>query len=298
MKRHERISVVICTKNRSKDLSECLGSIASINGNPDELIIVDNNSTDETPQVVNLFKKSVSFPVRYIVEKKTGYSTIYNRGLSQSKYRWIMFIDDDCIASKKWLSSFRTVVNTSHNPAVIIGKSDTLYSSNLFSLATMFNIWYWKQHAIQGSRILDFEVLDNKNIVYNKTFLQKNGIRFSNNRNRGCEDCDVGMQIQKAGGYALYERRALVLHKDPTTLGVYLKKTYNSAIAGISYRNAWNNYRRLNGIGKRKITASKALPLFAKKYHLSILQTSALALLLYLTYTYIKILIALNKHAI
>jgi glycosyltransferase involved in cell wall biosynthesis len=290
-----KISVVICTKDRSKDLSDCLASIRAMHKLPDELVVIDNHSTDETPQVVRQFQHSVNFPVRYIMEKKAGYPAVYNRGLSESKHNWVIFIDDDCIAGKQWLDSLCLAIEQSKNVAAVLGQSDTLYRTNLFSLATMFNIWYWKKQAIIGSRILDLEVLDNKNIVYNKTFLQNHLIRFDDERNKGWEDCDVGMQIQRAGGKAIYASRALVFHKDPTTLGSYLKKVYNSALEEISYRKGWDAFRQSHGLKRFKSHAYANIPIFTKRYHLSFVWTAALVLILYLTYGYIKIVTARHK---
>jgi glycosyltransferase involved in cell wall biosynthesis len=296
MNPRERISLVVCTKNRVKDLSECLRSIMLMNEKPDELVVIDNNSIDNTKNVVLGFKKSSLFPVRYTVEKKTGYPAVYNRGISEARYDWVAFIDDDCIATAQWLSSLQTAIKHNSNIAAILGRSDTMFSTNLFSLATMFNIWYWKRGAIKGSHVIDLEVLDNKNIAYNRTFLQKHGIRFSNKRSLGWEDCDVGMQIQKVGGKAVYAEGVLVLHKDPVMINDYLKKIYHSTVAGASYRNTWSTFRKSLGLGKPEPGVLRALPSFTKFRHLSIMQISMLVLILYFTYVYIKVLPLFNKH--
>lgn len=60
------ISVAMCTYNGSAFLPEQLASIAAQARLPDEIVICDDGSTDSTPQIVEEFASSVSFPVRWV----------------------------------------------------------------------------------------------------------------------------------------------------------------------------------------------------------------------------------------
>ena len=77
------ISVVICTYNRSRDLDNVLKSLA-LQQVPDDLIweivVVDNNSKDDTKDVVEDFKLTTPIPVTYSSEEKQGLSHARNRG--------------------------------------------------------------------------------------------------------------------------------------------------------------------------------------------------------------------------
>ena len=63
---------------------------------PFEIIVVDSNSTDSTPQIVR------NYPVRFINIKQKSMVVARNVGWQQSKGDIVAFIDDDAIVSKAW----------------------------------------------------------------------------------------------------------------------------------------------------------------------------------------------------
>lgn len=103
-----KISLIVCTKDRSKSLTKCLESLdeAIMNSSVNfvEVIIVDNNSTDNTKTVVMDWATEKSFPVTYVLEKKRGLSAARNAGVGASTGEIIAFTDDDCTLSKQYLS--------------------------------------------------------------------------------------------------------------------------------------------------------------------------------------------------
>ncbi len=90
-----QFSIIICTYNRSAFLKETIESILShYKDNTNiELMIVDNNSTDNTAEVVKPFMR-VPF-VRYVLEKQQGLSAARNRGIKEAKFSILVFLDDD-----------------------------------------------------------------------------------------------------------------------------------------------------------------------------------------------------------
>lgn len=100
------ISVVLATYNRAASLQTTLATFAEQkvpSGFSWELLIVDNNSTDSTPDMVARFAQSVDFPVRYIFEKRQGRSYALNTGIAEAKGGVIAFTDDDVLLHKTWL---------------------------------------------------------------------------------------------------------------------------------------------------------------------------------------------------
>ncbi|KKQ88440.1 MAG: hypothetical protein UT13_C0001G0086 [Candidatus Pacebacteria bacterium GW2011_GWF2_38_9] len=97
------------------------------------------------------------------------------------------FIDDDCVADVDWYESIKKeLLSLDINTEIvaILGNSQTYYKNNLFSLLTLFKDKIWKGSKIKKNKVLDFEILDNKNIVYNKNFLIKNKLSFDESRVR------------------------------------------------------------------------------------------------------------------
>jgi glycosyltransferase involved in cell wall biosynthesis len=100
------ISVVICTYNRASSLRKTLESLVQMSVPPDlrwELIVVDNNSTDNTRAVVEEFACSSGLNVRYIFEANQGLCYARNTGVANSSGEIIGFTDDDVLVSSEWL---------------------------------------------------------------------------------------------------------------------------------------------------------------------------------------------------
>lgn len=82
------ISVVILTKNEETNIVDCLESIAWC----DEIIVVDDFSTDRTLQVIKNFNPRVKI---FQHELQEDFSAQRNFGLSKAKGEWILFVDAD-----------------------------------------------------------------------------------------------------------------------------------------------------------------------------------------------------------
>jgi glycosyltransferase involved in cell wall biosynthesis len=68
-----------------------------------ELVVVDNNSSDETPRVLEEIKASATIPFRAVRELRAGVACARNRGIREAAGSWIAFFDDDQIADPTWL---------------------------------------------------------------------------------------------------------------------------------------------------------------------------------------------------
>lgn len=101
----EFISVVLCTYNRPAKLRRCLTALLAMNviDTRWELICVDNNSTDETKEVIQEFIRSSLVPIRYVFERAQGLACARNAGLRQASGDIFALTDDDCLADPNWL---------------------------------------------------------------------------------------------------------------------------------------------------------------------------------------------------
>jgi glycosyltransferase involved in cell wall biosynthesis len=99
-----QFSVVIPTYNRAGELRETLASLAKIK-QPGawETIVVDNNSTDNTRQVVN--DAMVNFPaeLKYLFEPQPGRSSALNAGIKAARGEIVATTDDDVRFEADWL---------------------------------------------------------------------------------------------------------------------------------------------------------------------------------------------------
>jgi glucosyl-dolichyl phosphate glucuronosyltransferase len=101
------ISVVICTRNRARLLSRALTSVVeqTFPRRDYEILVVDNQSTDRTHEIVKQFQEKAS--VRYLREDRIGLWVARNTGWRNAAGRYIAFFDDDAIASQAWLAAIR-----------------------------------------------------------------------------------------------------------------------------------------------------------------------------------------------
>lgn len=85
------VSVVIPTYNRCKTLQRALDSVLLQSHMPDEVIVIDDGSNDNTSTMIN-----TKFPnVQYYIQSNKGVSCARNAGISKAKGDWIAFLDSD-----------------------------------------------------------------------------------------------------------------------------------------------------------------------------------------------------------
>lgn len=107
----QAITVVICTYSRAQTLARALTSLQEMSVPPDlswELIVVDNNSRDDTRRIVHDFKRSSKLPLRYVWEGTQGLSRARNTGIKEARGEIVAFTDDDVTVDPHWLACIRT----------------------------------------------------------------------------------------------------------------------------------------------------------------------------------------------
>ncbi len=98
-------TIAIPTYNRASQLSETLRCMV----NQDtpfnyEILVINDGSTDETPEVIEKFARESSVPVRCIIETGYGYTHALNRAVEEFHGDWLAFFDDDQLADFNWLA--------------------------------------------------------------------------------------------------------------------------------------------------------------------------------------------------
>lgn len=103
-----KISIIICTYNRSVLLLKTLQSLLSLeNLQLAEVIVVDNHSKDDTAAVTKNFiaTEGAEMDIRYLLEPVQGLSAARNTGILASKSPIIAFLDDDAIPCRTWITT-------------------------------------------------------------------------------------------------------------------------------------------------------------------------------------------------
>ncbi len=110
------VSVVICTRNRAPLLRAALASIAAQTRAPDQLVVLDNGSSDDTPAVIAAFAHSAPFAVDAHTLAEPSIPAARNAGARAARGDVIAFLDDDAVARPDWLE--RLVAALERDPRV------------------------------------------------------------------------------------------------------------------------------------------------------------------------------------
>src|SRR5437660_962846 len=109
-----RSSVVMCTYNGARYLQAQLDSIARQSTRPDELVVCDDHSTDDTPEIVRRFGSTAAFPVRvHVNEKNLGIHQNFGRAMSLANADVIFLSDQDDVWEPGKIETFLEVFQRS-----------------------------------------------------------------------------------------------------------------------------------------------------------------------------------------
>lgn len=117
------IAVIIPVYNVEKYLEETLLSVEKQTSMPDEIIIIDDGSTDNSFNILKKFEKLLNLKI--IRTHNQGLGPARNLGLSVTKSEYIYFLDSDDLIKKDLIFTIRSVINNFNKPDVILFSGDT-----------------------------------------------------------------------------------------------------------------------------------------------------------------------------
>ena len=170
-----QISVAVCTYNRADVLPKCLESLADQSASSElfEVLIIDNNSTDDTKRIALDFCKNHN-NFKYIFEEKQGLSHARNRAIEEAKGEYLADIDDDAITDKEWLKKIGSVIQNNKNIVAFGGpiypwynKEKPKWFKDEFATHS-----YGKQHFQLTEQNCPFG-LSGSNMIFKKEILNK-----------------------------------------------------------------------------------------------------------------------------
>jgi len=236
------VSVVLCTYNRAPSLVITLASFMNLVRPKHcvwELLIVDNNSTDGTREVVNQFAVNADFPVRYIFEKQQGRSAALNAGIREARGEIVAFTDDDVILHQDWLCKLKVTFDT-YDCSAVAGrvlpqwsraKPDWLVMEGQFAIVN-FDL---------GDELKEVQVPPlGANSAFRKDIFEKYGLfRLDLGVNGSshtitCDDTEFGERLIRGGETIIYCPSALIYHPvDPsrTTKKYFLSWYYYNGVS-------------------------------------------------------------------
>jgi glycosyltransferase involved in cell wall biosynthesis len=128
------ITFIICSYNRSDYLDDTLQSLLDHfpSDSPSTILVVDNNSTDNTAEVVRRHQNSLpkdENPIRYIKETKQGLSHARNRGIKEAETPYVVFLDDDIKATASLIPAWQSFFADYPDAAAAGGKNHVQFDA-------------------------------------------------------------------------------------------------------------------------------------------------------------------------
>jgi glucosyl-dolichyl phosphate glucuronosyltransferase len=126
------VTVAICTWNRSRLLDRTLAALRTQRvpvGVDWEIVLVDNNCTDDTAAVVE--RHAEALPIRRVVEPKQGHSHARNRAIDEARGELILWTDDDVLASGNWIAEYVRVAGEHPEAGYFGGRVTPWYAEEI-----------------------------------------------------------------------------------------------------------------------------------------------------------------------
>lgn len=266
------ITVILCTYNRSESLAKALASVAVQELSPGvrwEVLVVDNNSRDQTPAVVQRFSDEYPGRFRYLFEPRPGKSFALNAGIQDAQGSILVFLDDDVVVDSKWLENL-TATMRNGEWAGAGGRIIPGWSSSpprwlpCFDKQALGPLVAFDPSSDAGPLL---EPPYGTNMAFRKAMFEKyGGFRTDLGPRPGSEirseDTEFGSRLLAAGERLRYEPTAVVYHDVPPNRvrkAYFLKWWFDKSRAnirehGIPNENTWRIYGVPAASLKRVIT--------------------------------------------
>lgn len=234
MKSTPKISIVVLTKNRPKQLVQCLRSVARQKYKNFELIVVDSSDTSLKPyfKVVSMRK------LKYIYNPFYSIPEARQAGIDNSDSLYVMFLDDDCVAPLNWISSMVVVAQDHTRAAIISGSLDHRPNNNIFAqiIADIRD----RRYKLAGeSSWIYFNI---ENCLLRRSFFKKNKIRFDS-RLLHEDFADIALQVRRAGGQILLTKKITIQHFERQDLEGFLRQRIKNSGNVARLKTKWGDQK-------------------------------------------------------
>jgi glycosyltransferase involved in cell wall biosynthesis len=228
-------SIIIPTFNRADELKELLNSLALLDfpRNDFEIIVSDDGSTDETPELIKTFLETKDFLLVYLQQENKGPGAARNHAMQKAKGRFFIFVDSDVTMPKDWLTNISTAIE--NEKADAFGGPDT-FRDDFPALLKAINysmtsfITTGGLRGKKGKKLAKFYPRS-FNMGLSKNLWKKIG-GFGSLRHG--QDIEFSHRIIQSGAKVIFVDNAPVYHKRRTNLKRFYKQVFNWGVARIN----------------------------------------------------------------
>lgn len=235
-----KVSVVVCSYNGAVTLEACLDSLMRLEYPDYEVILVDDGSEDNTPEI------AAQFPaVRYISQPNRGLSVARNVGARAALGEIVAYTDSDCIADEYWL--LHLVQAKQDQQVEAIGGPNIPPPSDGWTAKCVAASPGGPSHVMLNDR--EAEHIPGCNMAFDRETLLAIG-GFDPQFRAAGDDVDICWRLLDAGYRIGYAPGAMVWHHRRATVGAYLRqqKGYGKAEAMVHLKHP----HRFSALGRSR----------------------------------------------
>jgi GT2 family glycosyltransferase len=223
------VTIVICTRDRTEGLRECLHSLQQVAYDPLEIIVVDNAPTGSATREAVAALAQDDPRIRYTCESRPGLSRARNHGLAHARYDIVAFTDDDTMVDSGWPSAVAAGFAADPEAMCVTGLVASMaldtgsqrYFDSRYSWGDAFEpARYDLITHRHPSRLYPFSAGifgTGANFAVRRSALADIGgfdpLLGAGSPGRGGEDLDMFLRVILAGGRLCYLPSALVWHR-------------------------------------------------------------------------------------
>lgn len=190
-----KLSIVVLAYNEEDYIGTVLSSIAAQTTPPDEVIVVDNNSTDATAKIASSF----SF-VRVVSETEQGIIPARDRGFNEAAGPLVARIDADTKLPHDWVATVHAICDAHANDIYGVSGPAFIYDTSSKLVGKVASHVAVNQGFFRGSKLmLGHDTLYGSNMVITKKAWLKVQNETCRNSRELHEDVDLSIHIAKYG---------------------------------------------------------------------------------------------------
>lgn len=160
-----KVSIIIPIYNAASTIEKCVDSILNQDYNNYEVLLINDGSVDKSFEIIQKYKKNKK--VKMLNQTNHGVAYTRNRGINESKGKYIMFIDNDEFIDYNYVKSHVEVAEKEDADVVISGYR-RINAENMIMHEEKLKNTYWSRYIIVAPWAK----------IYKKEFLVKNNIEF------------------------------------------------------------------------------------------------------------------------
>lgn len=269
--RPKSFTIAICTRNRARRLRATLASIGRLERTGIdfcELLIVDNGSTDETRETVELAKGALGIETRYIFEGEAGLSRARNRAIREAQGEIVVFLDDDVEIPPDLLQQYASAYARWPEASCIGGKVELKWISKRprwmteeLSALLGKTICADEERAYRGPVYYIIGCnMSFRRSVFDRVGLFNTELGYRGRILTGNEENDILRRIDRSGGVIVFSHHPRLYHlieDDKLTRRYFLRRYYYQGVSDAHLVNGDDAKR--NDRAQRRRLALRAL---------------------------------------